>query len=103
MFARKEPFRALLIVTASLGFMAIGHAEPFSDRLKTDPTAIARPKSTVMPVVSEITRSLRTPEELNIYATPICSYDVFYWNTIYACDPAHQGRPEYENRGSGDR
>lgn len=103
MFARKSLISTTLFVAASLGFMAVGHADPFGDRLKTDPSAIARPNSTLMPMESEITRSLRVPGEPDPYATPICSYDVYYWNTIYACDPAHQGRPEFENRGSRDR
>jgi hypothetical protein len=103
MFAKNELTRASLIATAILGFMAVGHADPFSDRLKTDPTAIARPNSTIMPMESEITRSLRAPGEPDPYATPICSYDVYYWNTIYACDPDHQGRPNYSDHGSKDR
>ena len=103
MLARKGLLRATLVFTASLGLLAVGHADPFGDRLKNDPTAIARPKNTVIPMESEVTRSLRVPGEPDIYATPICSYDVYYWNTIYACDPAHQGRPEFENRGSDDR
>lgn len=103
MFARKSLISTTLVVAASLGFMAVGHADPLGDRLKTDPSAIARPNSTLMPMESEITRSLRVPGESDPYATPICSYDVYYWNTIYACDPAHQGRPEFENRGSRDR
>lgn len=100
MLAIKSLSRAALVMVASLGFLTSGHADSFSDHLRNDPTAIQRPLSTVEPMESEVTRSLREPGEVNVYATPICSYDSYYWNTIYACDPAHQGRRDYEDRGS---
>ena len=100
MMTTRSLSRATLVVIASLGFLTSGYASEFSEHLRNDPTAIPRPKSTIGPMDSEVTRSLRTPGEVDVYATPICSYDTFYWNTIYACDPAHQGRQDFENRGS---
>ena len=99
MLATKSLSRAALIVIASLGFLTTSHADEFIDHLRNDPTAIQRPKSTIGPMESEVTRSLRGGGQVDIYATPTCSYDTYYWNTIYACDPAHQGRPDYDNRG----
>ena len=43
----------------------------------------------------EFTGSIRPPMTQEGVST--CSYDTFYWNTIYACDPEHQGLPDYKD------
>ena len=87
--------RKMSLIVLGLGMLtasiSMAHADQYTDRLRTDPTAIQRPRAT-QPVMTEpqYTGSLKK--------TPImdqgfnkCSYDMFYWNTIYACDSSHQG------------
>lgn len=83
----------LFVSVGTLCIAQIAHADEFSERLKTDPTAVPRAGTYQRPVMDpEVTRSLSsTPGEST---TPMCSYDVYYWNTIYACDPEHQGLPD---------
>ncbi len=79
---------ALILIT-TLGFSVHANADPYSERLQSDPTAINRPgTSKMMPREPEFTGSLRTPS-LEHQLTQKCSYDTYYWETIYACDPAH--------------
>lgn len=96
----------VLVSVSSLSLVQMAHADEFSDRLRNDPTAVPRRGILQQPMTDpEITRSLRQgTDESN---TPMCSYDLHYWNTIYACDPAHQGLPDRDghddqtDRGSG--
>ena len=87
-----------LVSLSSLSLIQMAHADAFSDRLRTDPTAVPRQGTYQRNFMEpEITRSLSAaPGESN---TPMCSYDTYYWNTIYACDPAHQGLPDYSDHG----
>jgi hypothetical protein len=87
--------RKISLIALGVGILAASittaHADQYTDRLKTDPTAIKRPLAT-QPMMTEpqYTGSLkRTP--IMEQGFNKCSYDAFYWNTIYACDPAHQG------------
>jgi hypothetical protein len=83
----------VLVSISSFSLVQMAHADAFSDRLRNDPTAVPRQRTVQQPMTEpEITRSLRQGTgESN---TPMCSYDMYYWNTIYACDPAHQGLPD---------
>ena len=99
-------FRTSLLGIAFIAVAATGSAlwaqsDPFLERLRTDPSAIPRPHASGMPPETEVTRSLRSQDRP--YQTPYCSYDAYYWNTIYACDPARQGLPQYEGREQGGK
>lgn len=99
MILRLIPLIGLAFISVLAGSAAWAQSDPFFERLRTDPTAIPRPHSSVMPPESEVTRSLRVQDYPS--QTPYCSYDSYYWNTIYACDPAHQGLPQFEGREQG--
>jgi hypothetical protein len=83
------------LIVLGLGMLvtsiSMAHADQYTDRLRTDPTAIQRPRAP---------QSIMTEPQYtgSLKKTPIieqgfnkCSYESYYWNTIYACDPAHQG------------
>ena len=104
MISFKNSLVGLAFVAVAATGSAVGaQSDPFLERLRTNPTAIPRPHASGMPPESEVTRSLRA--QVRPSQTPYCSYDASYWNTIYACDPARQGLPQYEGRergGQGD-
>jgi hypothetical protein len=99
---RNQSFFAGFIASVIVGLTSAAHADFFSERLKHDPTAIQRPKP-AQPYGEEpmYTGTMRKKNVENP-ATDLCSYDTFYWNTIYACDPEHQGLTDF-TKSHGDR
>jgi hypothetical protein len=82
---------ALAAVTM-IGLISYASADPLLDHLRKDPTIIKR-STTNNPNMKlsnelEFTGSLRV-EGAEHPLTSICSYDSFYWNTIYACNPEY--------------
>jgi len=77
------------VLTSLTGLTSFAYADAFSDRLRTDPTAIQRPPvSREMLAEPLYTESLRAPSG-TVALPQTCSYDTFYWNTIYACSPEY--------------
>ena len=79
-----------IAAAAFIGLTSYASADMLSDHLKNDPSAINR-STTNNPNVKllrdpEYTGSLRV-EGATRALTAVCSYDTFYWNTIYACNP----------------
>jgi hypothetical protein len=90
-----------MIATAFVGLTSMAHADIFSERLKNDPTAIHRPKPQTYGEEPMFTGSMKK-KSVEQPSTDLCSYDTFYWNTIYACDPEHQGNTDF-SKSHGDR
>jgi hypothetical protein len=92
-----------LIVAAACGLSAFAYADAFSDHLRTAPSAIDRPMQNRM-AEPEYTGSFRT-NPMQPQLTKRCSYDTYYWGTIYACDPTHNPADpifiEQERRNNG--
>ena len=85
----------MFLMVLGLGLLAtsipIAHADQYTDRLRTDPTAIQRPRAPqTMMNEPQYTGSLKKTPVME-QGVNKCSYDTYYWNTIYACDPDHQG------------
>lgn len=83
-----------IALAAMMGGISLAHADMYSDRLKAEQSAKSKTQQRVIEE-PEFTGSIRPP--LTPEGKPTCSYDTFYWNTIYACDPAHQGLPDYKD------
>jgi len=92
-----------LLTAATCGLSAFARADAFSDHLKTDPSAIDRPMQNRM-AEPEYTGSLKA-NPMQPQLTKKCSYDSYYWGTIYACDPTRNPADpvfiERERRGNG--
>jgi hypothetical protein len=81
---------AAIAAVTMIGLMSYANADPLLDHLRSDPSVIKR-STTHNPNMKflnepEYTGSLRV-EGAEHSLTPICSYESFYWNTIYACNP----------------
>ena len=81
---------ATIAAITVLGLTSYAVADPLMDHLRNDPSVINR-STTNNPNMKmlrdpEFTGSLRV-EGADRPLTTICSYDSFYWNTIYACNP----------------
>lgn len=75
-----------------MGLITYANADPLLDHLRNDPSVVKR-STTNNPNMKmlkepEYTGSLRG-EGPTRPLTSICSYDTFYWNTIYACNPEY--------------
>jgi len=85
----KNSILAFVILT---GFTSYASADPLSDRLRNDPSLIDRSTTNNPNFLHagepEFTGSLKNPGEQQML-TSKCSYDSFYWETIYACNPAY--------------
>jgi len=95
-----------MAAAALIGLTSYASADMLSDRLKNDPSAINR-STTNNPNVKllrdpEYTGSLRV-EGATHALTAVCSYDTFYWNTIYACNPENNpADPVYIEKQQND-
>jgi hypothetical protein len=79
-----------MAAAAFIGLTSYASADTLSDHLKKDPSAINR-STTNNPYLKllrdpEYTGSLRIEGAAHAL-TAVCSYDPFYWNSIYACNP----------------
>ena len=83
-----------LALATLIGGSSIAQADMYNDRMKADQSAKSK-SQTQMIEEPEFTGSIRPP--MTQEGVPTCSYDTFYWNTIYACDPEHQGLPDYKD------
>jgi hypothetical protein len=85
-----KPLRLTAVVLTGLaGLTSFAYADAFSDRLRTDPTAIPRPPVSRQMLSEPVyTESLRAPAG-TVVLPQTFSYDSFYWNTIYACSPEY--------------
>ncbi len=83
-----------LALATLIGGISIAQADMYTDRMKADQSAKSK-SQTQMIEEPEFTGSIRPP--MTQEGVPTCSYDTFYWNTIYACDPEHQGLPDYKD------
>ena len=77
-----------------IGGISIAQADMYTDRMKADQSAKSKSQTQIIEE-PEFTGSIRPP--MTQEGVPTCSYDTFYWNTIYACDPEHQGLPDYKD------
>jgi hypothetical protein len=85
-----------IALAAMMGGISLAHADMYSDRLKAEQSAKSKAQTQQRLIDEpEFTGSIRPP--MTPEGMPTCSYDTFYWNTIYACDPAHQGLPDYKD------
>ena len=83
-----------LALATLIGGISIAQADMYTDRMKADQSAKSKSQQQMIEE-PEFTGSIRPP--MTQEGVPTCSYDTFYWNTIYACDPEHQGLPDYED------
>jgi hypothetical protein len=91
--SRVTQLKSVAIAAATIiSLVSYAHADPLMDRLRNDPSIIKR-STTNNPNMKllnepEFTGSLRV-EGAEHSLTSICSYDTFYWNTVYACNPEY--------------
>ena len=83
-----------LALATLIGGISIAQADMYTDRMKADQSAKSKSQTQIIEE-PEFTGSIRPPMTQEGVST--CSYDTFYWNTIYACDPEHQGLPDYKD------
>ena len=83
-----------LAMATLIGGISIAQADMYTDRMKADQSAKSKSQQQMIEE-PEFTGSIRPP--MTQEGVPTCSYDTFYWNTIYACDPEHQGLPDYKD------
>ena len=83
-----------LALATLIGGISIAQADMYTDRMKADQSAKSKSQHQMIEE-PEFTGSIRPP--MTQEGVPTCSYDTFYWNTIYACDPEHQGLPDYKD------
>ena len=83
-----------LALATLIGGISIAQADMYTDRMKADQSAKSKSQPQMIEE-PEFTGSIRPP--MTQEGVPTCSYDTFYWNTIYACDPEHQGLPDYKD------
>ena len=83
-----------LALATLIGGISIAQADMYTDRMKADQSATSKSQQQMIEE-PEFTGSIRPP--MTQEGVPTCSYDTFYWNTIYACDPEHQGLPDYKD------
>lgn len=83
-----------LALATLIGGISIAQADMYTDRMKADQSAKSKSQTQIIEE-PEFTGSIRPP--MTQEGVPTCSYDTFYWNTIYACDPEHQGLPDYKD------
>jgi len=83
-----------LALATLIGGISIAQADMYTDRMKADQSAKSKSQQQMIEE-PECTGSIRPP--MTQEGVPTCSYDTFYWNTIYACDPEHQGLPDYKD------
>lgn len=96
MSMRKSIAGCALAFATVFGVVSIAHADMYSDRLKAEQSAKSKTQTQRQMIEEpEFTGSIKPP--MTQEGVPTCSYDVFYWNTIYACDPEHQGLPDYKD------
>jgi hypothetical protein len=87
---------SVLAFAAVLGIASIAHADAYTDRMKAEQLERSRVQNQQRLIDEpEFTGSIKQP--MTQGGVPTCSDDTFYWNTIYACDPAHQGLPDYRD------
>ena len=92
-FRKHLPGYSLALATL-IGGISIAQADMYTDRMKADQSAKSKSQQQMIEE-PEFTGSIRPP--MTQEGVPTCSYDTFYWNTIYACDPEHQGLPDYKD------
>ncbi len=83
-----------LALATLIGGISIAQADMYTDRMKADQSAKSKSQQQMIEE-PEFTGSIRPP--MTQEGVPTCSYDTFYWNTIYACDPEHRGLPDYKD------
>lgn len=93
---RKHLTSYSLALAALIGATSLAQADTYTDRLKAEQSAKTKTKQQQRLIEEpEYTGSIKPPMTQD--GVPTCSYDTFYWNTIYACDPEHQGLPDYKD------
>ena len=83
-----------LALATLIGGISIAQADMYTDRMKADQSAKSKSQQQMIEE-PEFTGPIRPP--MTQEGVPTCSYDTFYWNTIYSCDPEHQGLPDYKD------
>ena len=97
-------FKKTTILALSAGILAasvsMAYADQYSEKIKTDPTAVLRSSIPAVATTDpQYTGSLKMGQPAP-KATTKCSYEKFYWNTVFACDPEHTGN--LSNEGNQD-